>query len=64
MKIRIDGSEEQIILTNDENSIFNRLAVEEKYFEGREATIYNRVCFYDEKDIDFSEFCSEIVGDG
>ena len=52
------------ILCTNEGSILNRLAVEEKRFENRDAAVSNFVQFYEEKDMDFSEFCNEIFGDG
>ena len=52
------------ILHVDGESIFNRLAVEEKSFENRDAAAHNYVQFYEEKDVDLTEFCNEIFGDG
>lgn len=52
------------ILCTNKGSVFNRLAVEETRFENRDAAVSNFVRFYEEKDMDFSEFCNEIFGDG
>lgn len=52
------------ILRTDNDSVLNRLAVEEKRFANRDAAVSNFVRFYEEKDIDFSEFCNEVFGDG
>lgn len=57
------GGHPKILCTNEGN-VLNRLAVEEKRFENRDAAVLNFVQFYEEKDMDFSEFCNEIFGDG
>lgn len=47
-----------------ENTLCNRLAVAEKHFEDRKAARKDMAAFRINKDVDFTEFCNEILGDG
>lgn len=48
---------EEILLTN-------RLFIKEKKFENQDAALDDMAQFYDIQDVDFTEFCNDIFGDG
>lgn len=44
--------------------LYNRLAVEEKRFKRKRDADEDRASFPLTRDVDFSEFCNDIFGDG
>lgn len=52
------------VLDADGPMLTNRLFAAEKKFENRDEAMQNMLQFHDIRDVDFTEFCNDIFGDG
>lgn len=52
------------IIVNEDSVLYNRLAVEEKRFKRKKEAEEDRTGFVLARDVDFTEFCNDIFGDG
>ena len=53
-----------MMIAAEENYLYNRLAVEERRFNRKRDAEDDRASFPSTRDVDFTEFCNDIFGDG
>ena len=53
-----------MMIASEESYLYNQLAVEEKRFNRKREAENDRTSFPSARDVDFTEFCNDIFGDG